>query len=424
MSGVFTIIINRIGDCFFIFSVVLLVSFSCDSSFRRTSLPLPFVSAIFLFLTFITKRAIFPFSPWLPLAIAAPTPISALVHSSTLVTAGLFLFLRFSYVLSFAASVLTILFTLSIFTSFYAGLAAYYEKDLKKVIALSTLSHLGFIGMAFSLGLFSLAYFHLLSHALFKSLLFMAIGDIITVIRHSQESRVLSSGALVSPFSCLIMLVSLLRLFGLPNLTGYFSKDLILEAFHYSNLSIFFLVILFCNVASTYLYTFLLFGYSFKSSLFSPFILVHSTSLFHSALLLILGFFSIVFGYFFISLTSSHLLFVVVPLELKLLPSFLLVVLLFRLLFALRVHVKTTPIVEFYGTRMLFLGVVLTSISSTAYVTVFSFFLKSIELGGLSTLSILLPQTISQKLAFFFFLQVLTHPMKSILFSSFLLVFY
>ncbi len=125
----------------------------------------------------MTKSAIFPFSPWLPVAIRAPTPISALVHSSTLVTAGLYLMIRLESLIFISYDISLLILTLSVFTSFYAGVSSIYESDLKKLVALSTLSHLGFIGMALAIGSTSLAFFHLLVHALFKSLLFMGVGD-------------------------------------------------------------------------------------------------------------------------------------------------------------------------------------------------------------------------------------------------------
>jgi len=165
---------------------------------------------------------------------AAPTPISALVHSSTLVTSGLFLIMRFSYLFYSCYYFMTFLVILSVYTAFYAGVNTLFEKDLKKLIALSTLSHLGFIGIAFSSGCLYLSFFHLLVHALFKSLLFMTMGDIIINLSHSQDIRYLSSGYSYTPFSRSIMYVSLVNLAGLPNLRGFFSKDLILETLNYS----------------------------------------------------------------------------------------------------------------------------------------------------------------------------------------------
>lgn len=132
---------------------------------------------LLLLLGLITKRAIFPFSPWLPVAIRAPTPISALVHSSTLVTAGLYLIIRFESFIFLNSPLITLFLILSLFTSLYAGICSVFESDLKKLVALSTLSHLGFIGIALGIGCTSLAFFHLLVHALFKSLLFIGVGD-------------------------------------------------------------------------------------------------------------------------------------------------------------------------------------------------------------------------------------------------------
>ena len=146
-----------------------------------------------LLLTFFTKSAIFPFSPWLPAAIAAPTPISSLVHSSTLVTAGLYLIIRNYPLVSGSRFSLSALSLLGVFTSLYAGLSSTVEPDLKKVVALSTLSHLGFILLALGLGQLQLAFFHLLIHAFFKSRLFISLGAIIVSRSHYQDSRFFSS---------------------------------------------------------------------------------------------------------------------------------------------------------------------------------------------------------------------------------------
>jgi NADH:ubiquinone oxidoreductase subunit 5 (subunit L)/multisubunit Na+/H+ antiporter MnhA subunit len=127
-------------------------------------------------------------------------------------------------------SLVKYLVVVSLFTSFYAGLNSLFEVDLKKLIALSTLSHLGFIRLALFSGLVGLAFFHLLVHALFKSLLFMAIGDIMIRQSHCQDVRLLSSGLITTPASSLTMLSSLFNLLGLPAMRGFFSKDLVLES--------------------------------------------------------------------------------------------------------------------------------------------------------------------------------------------------
>lgn len=187
-----------------------------------------------LLLGLMTKSALFPFSPWLPAAISAPTPISSLVHSSTLVTAGLYLIIRFSTLIYGFPTLVLVLMVVRVFTTFYAGLNSVVETDLKKLIALSTLSHLGFIGLAVSSGIETLALFHLFTHALFKSLVFMALGEVISAQSHYQDIRFLSSGISLTPVSCSYIYISSLSLFGLPFVRGFYSKDIILEVFHFS----------------------------------------------------------------------------------------------------------------------------------------------------------------------------------------------
>jgi len=137
----------------------------------------------------ITKSAQMPFSSWLPAAIAAPTPVSALVHSSTLVTAGVFLMIRFYPFLKLFYLFNSLLLIFAVTTIFIAGLRATTECDAKKIIALSTLSQLGIIITSLGLGLPHLAYYHILTHALFKALLFVCAGSFINYHLHAQDLR-------------------------------------------------------------------------------------------------------------------------------------------------------------------------------------------------------------------------------------------
>jgi NADH-ubiquinone oxidoreductase chain 5 len=314
-SGLFTLLINRLGDCFFLVTLSLYFSLIGYSGFRFGSTFMVPLLPLFLVLTFMTKRAIFPFSPWLPLAMAAPTPISALVHSSTLVTSGLYLMIRYSYVIIRRVHLVKTLVVLCIFTSFYAGLNSIFETDLKKLIALSTLSHLGFM-----------------THALFKSLLFMAIGDIMINLRHSQDIRYLSSGYLFTPSSCSTIYVSILNLLGLPAMRGFFSKDLVLETLNYTNASFALISILFINVVFTFYYRYQLFFYSFQPAKVGPYSLIHKLEAFHSVLLLAMAVSSLFFGSFFLSAICHSVLFFRVPLSLKLLPLFLSILIFLMLL--------------------------------------------------------------------------------------------
>jgi NADH-ubiquinone oxidoreductase chain 5 len=295
---------NRVGDSIFILRILLFsnyfLRFYSFSSFLIMS-PYSFFTLFFLGLAFRVKTAIFPFSPWLPIAISAPTPISSLVHSSTLVTAGLYLFFRFSYYFFSFPFLMLIFIFLRVFTSFYAGASAYFEIDFKKLVALSTLSHLGFILIRFRLGASLLSFFHLLSHALFKSLLFIRLGGIIGAIRHSQDSRYISSCLNFSPMSSYFILISLINLLGVPRMTGFFSKDLILEIFHFSNFSYFIYFIVIINVGFTYMYTYKLIRLIFSSSLVSPFIVFSKFSFLESFFLALLSLFSIFSGFLFIN---------------------------------------------------------------------------------------------------------------------------
>jgi len=156
---------------------------------------------------------------------AAPTPISALVHSSTLVTAGVYIIIRFNELLGVNVR----LYYLSSITIFMSGLGANFEIDLRKIIALSTLRQLGVIIMALSLGFTELAYFHLLIHALFKSLLFLCAGVFIHGLGDKQDVRSLVGILEVSPLTLFYFIRCLLALCGFPFLSGFYSKDLILE---------------------------------------------------------------------------------------------------------------------------------------------------------------------------------------------------
>jgi NADH-ubiquinone oxidoreductase chain 5 len=188
----------------------------------------------------ITKSAQIPFSRWLPAAIAAPTPVSALVHSSTLVTAGVFLLIRFYPFLHTFSIFNPILLIISSLTILIAGTAAIIECDLKKIIALSTLSQLGVIIAAIGINFPILAFFHLLTHALFKALLFICAGSLIHHHHHTQDLRQIGNIFPQMPLTTSCLLTANIALCGIPFITGFYSKDLILEfsLFHPINYTI------------------------------------------------------------------------------------------------------------------------------------------------------------------------------------------
>ena len=392
-SGMFTLLINRVGDAFFLCSIVL-YSYYCFDYYVFSSIVPTFLTAVLLIVTFITKRAIFPFSPWLPIAIAAPTPISALVHSSTLVTSGLFLIIKYSYIFYSSSVLIEVLLVLCIFTSFYAGINTIFEKDLKKLIALSTLRHLGFIGIAFSLGLLNLSFFHLLTHALFKSVLFISMGEVIINLSHSQDMRYLSQGSTYTPFSCFIMNISILNLLGFPSLSGFWSKDLILESINYTDCryALYYLSLL--NLFFTFYYSFQLFYYSFQLSKTSPYLLFHPIVLLHAFLVSLLSCCSLFFGYIFISLFLTAV-YPIVPLAHKLYPLVLIVMTFFYLILNKTLPTVNSQFASIYFSSMIFLYFFITKSSSNFYYNLSFWFSKTLELGAFnSSLNLKLPEAL------------------------------
>lgn len=194
---------------------------------------------------------------------AAPTPVSALVHSSTLVTAGVYLLIRFGGILDDNGTF--ILLFLSSITMFISGLVANFEYDLKKIIALSTLSQLGVMMFSISLGLHTLAFFHLITHALFKALLFLCAGTIIHGVGGSQDIR--TYGGLIKNFPLIgvCMNYANLSLCGIPFLSGFYSKDLIIEMASQGITNQFIIVVLFVSVGLTVSYSLRLVYYTFIS---------------------------------------------------------------------------------------------------------------------------------------------------------------
>ncbi len=383
VSGVFTLLINRLGDGFFLFRLVLLFYYYPDFNTFSSNIRTIFVSS-FIVLTFITKRALYPFSPWLPIAIAAPTPISALVHSSTLVTAGLYLIIRFSYLFYSSPEVIKLLLFISIFTSFYAGTNTVFEIDLKKLIALSTLRHLGFIAMAFSSGLLHLRFFHLLVHALFKSLLFITIGDIIININHSQDIRYLSKGSVYTPFSSLIINVSILNLLGIPNIRGYFSKDLVLESINFNTSSIFIILIIYVNVIFTYYYSYKLFFFSFQSVKLVPYQIFHSPYTIHSLLILFLSLSTLTFSTIFINFIFSYVIFYFIVPTVKFLPLVLNISMFIYLLLFLVLPTLKQKKPFAYFSSMLYLRNLIIRFTSILYLKIIFNSVKRIEIGFLN----------------------------------------
>nr|YP_009628528.1 NADH dehydrogenase subunit 5 [Bullacta caurina]QBX88142.1 NADH dehydrogenase subunit 5 [Bullacta caurina] len=243
-AGYQTLMVNRVGDALIVLSTFLFVLNHQFSYFSLDGLGVCVSLVLLLSLAALTKSAQYPFSSWLPAAMAAPTPVSALVHSSTLVTAGIFLIIRLSCNLDLDSGCKTVLVFVGAITCLLGGWAATYENDLKKIIALSTLSQLGVMMFSLGLGLSNLALFHLYTHALFKALLFLAAGQMLMASYGSQDIRLLGSVGLSMPFTVVMFNVSSLCLIGAPFLSAFYSKHLILEMMVMSSLNVMSFVIM------------------------------------------------------------------------------------------------------------------------------------------------------------------------------------
>nr|AKG95410.1 NADH dehydrogenase subunit 5 [Cylisticus convexus] len=226
-AGMITALSNRVGDAALMLSIACFLEQSSWSYMNMIFLEDKFVLWM-VGLAAITKSAQIPFSAWLPAAMAAPTPVSALVHSSTLVTAGVYLLIRFSELMS-ESLVMKYFVYLGMVTTLMASLSALFEPDFKKVVALSTLSQLGIMIMTLSLGFVNLAFMHLLTHAVFKALLFMCSGKIIHSVDDYQDIRKMGGMIFNLPLTSMIMGLSSFALCGVPFLSGFYSKDLIIE---------------------------------------------------------------------------------------------------------------------------------------------------------------------------------------------------
>nr|YP_010354121.1 NADH dehydrogenase subunit 5 [Gunda ochracea]UOG84767.1 NADH dehydrogenase subunit 5 [Gunda ochracea] len=264
-AGMLTALSNRIGDVMILMVICWMMNYgSWNYIFYLELMKNDYIMNIIVVLIIIaamTKSAQIPFSSWLPAAMAAPTPVSALVHSSTLVTAGVYLLIRFN-ILLVDMFFLKVLLLLSVLTMFMSGISANYEFDLKKIIALSTLSQLGLMMSILSLGFPKVAFFHLLTHAMFKALLFMCAGVMIHMLNDMQDIRYMGGVVFYIPLTSLCLNISNMALCGIPFLSGFYSKDLILELMSFNTFNLIIFVLYFLSTGLTVFYTFRLIMYT------------------------------------------------------------------------------------------------------------------------------------------------------------------
>ncbi len=194
------------------------------------------LAAILLFIGAMGKSAQVPLHVWLPDSMEGPTPISALIHAATMVTAGIFMVARMSPIFEMSDTALNLILIIGATTAFFMGLIGIVQNDIKRVVAYSTLSQLGYMTVALGASAYSAAVFHLMTHAFFKALLFLAAGSVIIAMHHQQDIRKMGGLKKYMPITYWTALIGSLALIGFPGFSGFFSKDLIIEAVHESNL--------------------------------------------------------------------------------------------------------------------------------------------------------------------------------------------
>ena len=245
-------LVNRVGDFGFILGIGLIAAYAGTLNYGEafakagdlTKLTLPGTSwmmitviCICLFIGAMGKSAQFPLHVWLPDSMEGPTPISALIHAATMVTAGIFMVARMSPLFELSDAALSFIMVIGGITALFMGFLGIIQNDIKRVVAYSTLSQLGYMTVALGASAYSVAVFHLMTHAFFKALLFLAAGSVILGMHHNQDIRWMGGVRKYMPITWITSLLGTLALIGTPLFAGFYSKDSIIEAVHESHLA-------------------------------------------------------------------------------------------------------------------------------------------------------------------------------------------
>jgi NADH-quinone oxidoreductase subunit L len=245
-------LVNRVGDFGFILGIGLIAAYTGTLNYTEafaqaadlSALTLPGTSwmlitviCICLFIGAMGKSAQFPLHVWLPDSMEGPTPISALIHAATMVTAGIFMVARMSPLFELSETALNFMMIIGAITALFMGFLGIIQNDIKRVVAYSTLSQLGYMTVALGASAYSVAVFHLMTHAFFKALLFLGAGSVIMGLHHNQDIRYMGAVRKYMPITWITSLLGSLALIGTPFFSGFYSKDSIIEAVHESNLA-------------------------------------------------------------------------------------------------------------------------------------------------------------------------------------------
>src|SRR6202040_2392788 len=246
-------IVNRIGDFGFVLGIAGIAYFTHSLAYRDAFAAAPQMAhallsftahsnvealtliCICLFIGAMGKSAQVPLHVWLPDSMEGPTPISALIHAATMVTAGIFMVARMSPLFEYSEGALSFVLVIGAITAFFMGLLGVVNNDIKRVIAYSTLSQLGYMTVALGVSAYGAAIFHLITHAFFKALLFLAAGSVIIALHHEQDMRKMGGLKKYMPITYWTCLAGALALIGFPGTAGFFSKDALIDAVHESH---------------------------------------------------------------------------------------------------------------------------------------------------------------------------------------------
>jgi NADH-quinone oxidoreductase subunit L len=271
-AGLKAFVVNRIGDFGFLLGMFLIYStfgtlIFTDVFSRAVSFSVPehifVLIAIFLFIGATGKSAQIPLLVWLPDAMAGPTPVSALIHAATMVTAGVYMVARCSIIYASAPAAMMVVAVIGVFTAFFAATIGLVQNDIKKVLAYSTVSQLGYMFLALGAGAFSAGIFHVMAHAFFKALLFLGAGSVIHSMHEQQDIRNYGGLKKYMPITYGTFLVAAVAISGIPPLSGFFSKDEILW-YSFTNLGIVFWLIGLITALMTAFYMFRLYFMTFE----------------------------------------------------------------------------------------------------------------------------------------------------------------
>jgi NADH-ubiquinone oxidoreductase chain 5 len=308
-SSLSAFLMNRVGDTFLTVGMFVILWTFGNIDYATVFSLAPYfnediitIIGICLLIGAMAKSSQLGLHVWLPFAMEGPTPVSALIHAATMVTAGVYLLMRTSPIIEYSSTVLTLCLWLGAVTSIFSSLIGLFQQDIKKVIAYSTMSQLGMMVIAIGLSSYNVALFHLINHAFYKGLLFLGAGSVIHAVSDNQDFRKYGGLKAFMPLTYTIMLIASLSLVALPFMSGFYSKDFILESsfgqFYFSSITVYFIATI--GAMFTTLYSVKVLYLTFLANPNGPvtnYNNAHEGDIFLTLPLIILAVFSIFFGY-------------------------------------------------------------------------------------------------------------------------------